>query len=228
MLRLKSRVNAPIGGFIFIDAPISAVPMEEWGFTGLVMNVINRRLSNPRFGLSTDFNTVAGEVDLQNAQRMQTINGGSNYITDDGVGGAAPPPPFPPAHRSGLQSVAGRSDVMAGAAVLMEWLGAGGMPVAPELSESRAQICAACPRNGSGDWTTYFTAPAAAIIRRQLVQKDGLAVSTTVDARLGVCKACSCPLKLKVHTPLAHILGHTREEVKAQLDPRCWMLSEKT
>ena len=226
MIRLASRVNACIGGFMFIDAPIDPNPLQDWGFTSLVNTVINRRLANPRFNLSTDFTSVSNEVDLQNAQRMLTIRGGNNYVIDDGNGGTATP--FPKAHRSGLKSVAVKSEnVLDGASILKEWLGEGGVPVLPELSIARAETCLKCPKNGEGDWTTYFTVPAAAVIRRQLTQKDGLELTTPHDSKLGVCTACSCPLKLKVHTPLVHILNHTRPEVLDNLIPECWMKTEK-
>lgn len=226
MLALKSRTQAAIGGFQFIDAPISGDVIQDWSFQNIVQTVINRRLQNPRFGLATDVVTVSNEVDLQNAQRMRTIKGGDYYVQD--TGGELPSVPFPPAHRSGLQSVAARSENIAdGAAILLEWLGSGGQGVDGALATKRAENCALCPQNGKGDWTTYFTAPAAAIIRRQLHQKDGLKLTTPLDDSLGVCKACSCPLKLKVHVPLAHITAHTRPEVLTRLDPRCWMLLEK-
>jgi hypothetical protein len=230
MLALKSRTQAAIGGFQFIDAPISGDVIQDWSFQNIVQTVINRRLQNPRFNLPTDVVTVSSEVDLQNAQRMRTIKGGDYYVQDTG-GGNLPSVPFPPAHRSGLQvvqAVGSRSiDIKDGAEILLEWLGAGGQPVDAALATKRAEVCSTCPQNGSGDWTTYFTAPAASIIRRQLGQKAGLKLTTPLDDSLGVCKACSCPLKLKVHVPLAHITAHTRPEVLTRLDPRCWMLLEK-
>ena len=53
-----------------------------------------------------------------------------------------------------------------------------------------------------------------------------LSLATAVDDQLGSCTACICPLKLKVHCPADYIQAHLKPAVKAQLDPRCWMLSE--
>ena len=107
---------------------------------------------------------------------------------------------------------------------MLDWLGSGGKAVDPALAEKRAGICADCPQNGADDWKTYFTQPIADKIRTQLEIKADLQLRTTYDDRLRVCSACDCPLKLKVHTPMEHILAHTSEDTKTRLDPRCWIL----
>jgi len=48
-----------------------------------------------------------------------------------------------------------------------------------------------------------------------------------VRIRLGVCAACWCPLRLKVHIPLKHIMDYTDEETLDNLHPECWMLKEE-
>jgi hypothetical protein len=99
--------------------------------------------------------------------------------------------------------------------------------VLPEIAEARAATCKSCDQNGDGDWLSYFTVPVSNQIRRQLSQKDGLELETSIDKDLGVCVACSCPLKLKVWTPLAHILNHTQPEVLNNLPGHCWQITEK-
>lgn len=116
--------------------------------------------------------------------------------------------------------------VAAGAATLSDWLGSGGKPVPQELANGRAETCAGCPKNMPGDWTSFFTLPAADLIRRQLAKRTELSVSTPLDDRINVCSACYCPLKLKVHCPIEHIQARMPDAVKNELAPDCWVLRE--
>lgn len=223
MVKLRSRLNAPVNGWWFTDPAIDSKAFSAHDFNSLVMEVINRRKNNPRFNLSTDIATVQNEVDTQNALRMLSIRGADSYVTQTGGG----PDPNLQARRSGGRAVAGSiSNVAAGAATLADWLGEGGKPVSPQQSSLRASICAVCPQNGKGDWTKYFTEPAAAYIRRQLALKNQYNYTTPSDEQLGVCEACTCPLKLKVHTPINHIAKNMDEETRAKLDATCWVLQE--
>jgi len=101
------------------------------------------------------------------------------------------------------------------------------MPVAGDVAEKRAGICATCPQNEKGDWLSWFTKPAQELIRRQLSVRKDLDFSTTHDKELEACAACACPLKLKVHVPLKHITDHLSDETRGKLDSRCWILNEK-
>ena len=92
------------------------------------------------------------------------------------------------------------------------------------MADSRAAICATCPRNDGGDFTAYFTKPIADRIRTQLEIRGDLQLRTSHDEKLTVCSACDCPLKLKVWVPIEHIMLHTADDVRAKLDPRCWIL----
>jgi hypothetical protein len=222
-VRLKSRQQSPINGFQFVQPEISPNPMKTWDFRGLVDQVINQRRANPRFQLPTERAAVENEVDEQNAMRMLSIRGGENYITHDAL--PAPPPFYNPPQRR--RAVAAAGDNLAnGVRVLADWLGEGGVPVAKELAESRAAICAVCPKNGKGDWTARFTGPVAAVIRKQLAIKNDMSLTTAHDNELGVCDACGCQLSLKVWAPIKHIAAHLTDEVKAKLDPGCWVTSE--
>jgi hypothetical protein len=116
--------------------------------------------------------------------------------------------------------------MVTGAAILRDWLGAGGTPVAPKLANQRAAVCATCPMNDKGDWTRFFTVPAAEQIKTQIELRNTLQMNTPFDAQLQVCSACLCPLKLKVHTPLEHIEAHLKPVDREKLDKPCWILSE--
>jgi hypothetical protein len=226
MVRLKSRTQCPVNGFQFVDAAISPEAIQTWDFEQLCQQVQARRASNPRFNLTTDLAAIRAEVDQQNALRMLSIKGADSYITSEG--GGAPPNRLAP---RGLRQVAelaggGIKRTASGAGVLRDWLGDGAVPVPNEQAERRAEVCAGCPRNAKGDWTAWFTEPVAALIRQQLSIRSDLSLSTPFDARLNVCEACGCPLKLKVHVPLNHITAHLSDEVKEKLEARCWILAE--
>lgn len=94
------------------------------------------------------------------------------------------------------------------------------------LAESRATVCAGCPKNGKGDLTSWFTVPAAKLIQVQLEAKNKRKLETKSDEALGVCEACSCPLKLKVFCPLDIINSKMSPTVRTELHPGCWILSE--
>ena len=113
-----------------------------------------------------------------------------------------------------------------GTGLLVDWLGSGGNAVAPDLASQRALVCCGCPLNSRAPLTDWFTVPASEGIRKELSRRSDLKLATAVDDQLGTCTACICPLKLKVHCPADYIQAHLKPAVKAQLDPRCWMLSE--
>jgi hypothetical protein len=224
MIRLKSRTQACVNGFWFRQAQ-TGWEKQSWDFESLCQEVAAHRASNPRHNLTTDLNSIRAEVDEYNARRMQSIRGADIYITSDG-----PSPPLAPAPQHTRHSwpsvVGGAKHVVAGVGILVDWLGSGAMPVLNDIANSRAGTCADCPQNQPGDIFSIFTAPIAEKLRTQLEMRRSLNLSTPVDDKLKICKACHCPLTLKVHVPLQHIKDHLTDDVQADLDPRCWILSE--
>lgn len=225
MVRLKSRTQCPVNGFWFTQAE-TGWHQQGWDFEGLCAQILAMRQANPRFQLSTNMEAIRNEVDLQNALRMQTIRGAESYIVNTDAEATAPN--FPnPQRRARLADAAGAiKRLAAGVAALRDWLGTGGQPVAAELAEARAAVCVACPLNTAGDYTRWFTIPASEAIRKMQEARSDLNMSTSQDAQLGVCEACLCPMKLKVHVPLDNVVKHMTDEVKGRLDPKCWMLKE--
>lgn len=221
MPRIKNRDMQIPGGYSFY------VPQTKWrpprfaSFDTIVRLLIAHRQGNPRlaakFAWSTDYNTVANEVDAFNAAICQQ-QGWSQYI-DSGVAQPAvssfPLPPQSPLQRLG--AVAG------GAKTLVNWIASGAEAVPVELAERRAAICADCPKNDKGDWTRFFSVPTSNAIRAALEARKGMNLSTSLDDRLNVCTACGCPLKLKIHMPLERILKETDAQTIAAFDPRCWI-----
>ena len=56
--------------------------------------------------------------------------------------------------------------------------------------------------------------------------KDKLNLRVEGEEKLGICDACWCPLKLKVHMPINHIVDNTEDEVFIDLHKDCWILKE--
>lgn len=212
------------GGLVFYQPQTKWRAKPNSSLNQIADALIRHRLGNPhlvnKYHWATDFPTVYHEVEQFNV-RVCEAHGWTDYLMS--VGGPPDPKPFPP-QKSLFQSV---KQVAAGASVLVEWISSGAESVASEVSNKRASICVTCPKNEKGDWTAFFTKPVSAAIQNALNQRSQFGLSTFHDENLGICSACSCPLKLKVHLPLDKILSKLPPESKAALDANCWILSEK-
>lgn len=219
----------PNGGWKFRQPQTGwSNPMAMVGFKASVDAIIKHRLANPaitaKHSLATDPYAVAEELKTFTRLRL-----------------GMPPPPSSffqwgrsPSRQDGAVAAAGTSGffrkitrVGTGITTLADWLGSDGTPVANTLAEQRAGICAGCPQNSDQDLLSIFTKPAADLIRRQLEERKQLKLETTNDAKLGICLACGCPTRLKVHVPLKFIKAHMKEPEASQLDARCWIKKEQ-
>lgn len=185
-------------------------------------NLIKHRLANPaivaKHNLSTDRAAVKREIKMFNSLRLG--------IPMEAT--AAPKSePRPALGQLAAGLVAATKRVAAGVALLLEWEESGLPPVGPDISHARADVCARCPKNSSKPLTDFFTVPMADLIRRRLQRLHELNLSTPRDAQLGTCEACYCPMRLKVHTPSSLVRKHTKEEVRKDLWPQCWILAEE-
>lgn len=232
MARLKSLYQHPPGSFQFIQPETGQEKPFVGSFNAVVAQVVQLRQANrwlaDKHAWRTDMAGVEFDVEQQNVARL--IAGGFLTFVDDATGYTAPITDYPPAEKkTPWANAAGAvKRVSAGVAILMDWLGSGGKPVDYAVADRRAAVCATCPKNDGGDWKAYFTGPVAEKIRVQLEMKNDLKLRTLHDEKLTVCSGCDCPIQLKVHAPIEHIMAHTSEEVKARLDPRCWVLQEGT
>lgn len=188
-----------------------------------------------------DTEGMAKLVDEYNAQLCHAM-GWKEYIRGEGGAPLAPfpyrgpqpthppprsisltppaPLPKPPGLASQLASVAG------GAETIVDWVRDGAQAVDHAHATSRAQVCSQCPMNGRGSIMRYFTVPAAnAILKAINVQRD-IKLTTDYDEELGVCEACSCPLKLKVHFPIQDLQVKLSDEVVKRLHESCWIPKE--
>lgn len=234
-MRLRNRNHNIPGGFKFTQAETSFEAPANLSFNGVVDAVVKHRLGNPyvskKHNLATDWESVAIDVENFNALRMQSNPKFSHFIIDEEIGASSFSGPFSHFPRASqlVGAVAAVRKTVAGVGVLLRWLGNSGRSVTKPLAERRASICAGCPKNQKGDWKTWFTEEASREILLVFGIMQDLKLSTSKDEELGVCSACLCPLKSKVHAELKHIAAELKPEVKAELNqenPRCWILSE--
>lgn len=216
-LRLKNRWQSIPNGFQYKQRE-TGWELTTWDFNMLCQEIQKHRRANPQHRLPLDLVSIENEVEFANASRVARIPGADIYLQQ----GDLPPPKTPPPPgliQRGLR-------LAAGGRTLVEWLKSREDAVPPELANTRAAICAKCPKNEPGDWAARFTEPVSAAIRKELEKRRGWELKTDHDEELRVCSACLCPLPLKVHVPIDFILKRIPEDSKAALVPECWILKE--
>lgn len=151
-------------------------------------------------------------------------HGWLNFV--DLEGGSATVPQHGLQLKKKLVSVADR--VKTAAEIYADLFGPGGKTVPIEEAERRASICVQCKANDtSGGFAKYFIEALSKSIMGALGMMKNLNLHTSQDAELGVCTACSCPMKAKVWPELSHIRNHTDAETMEKLNlanPQCWIL----
>jgi hypothetical protein len=234
MPKLLSRQRFVPNGFRYYEPAIKWQAPKNVSFDQVVTGLIRARQANP--GLAkihkwpTDYATVADQVDEFNA-RVCEANGWTEYITS--AGGYSIPKTMPHDPLKALQSLKNAAErakeLVRGAKTLLAFLDSGDKPVSPELAEHRAIICTQCPKNEAGDFTRWFTAPAAELIKRQVEKSQAMSLTTPRDAQLNLCTACHCPLKLKVHVPIQWIAkGLTEQQIVTLKNGKdCWIIAER-
>ncbi len=231
MARLTNRQMQIPGGLRFYQPETKF--KAAGSFNTITDQVLAMRKANPAIaaakGWALDWEGVASDVDAFNAAICERM-GWLNYISQPNL--SAPVSPkfkaLSPLDQKQLSAVAGTAKkVWQGVRTLNDWIDSKEPAVEPYLAEQRATTCVACPLNGKGGLEEWFTKPAAAAIKVQFEKLAARKLTTAQDDNLNVCTACLCPLKLKVHAPLKHIVSHLGEETRRALDPKCWILSEE-
>lgn len=233
MARLKSRQLSIPFGFKFIQPETGWQPRPHSSFTGICQALRAHRIGNPHLAAkhkwATDMADIEAEVEAFNANICVQM-GWTDYLMSPP--GEPPPPKTKPPSQAELESVsaaAGRtSKIWAGVRTLNDWIDSGTPPVPVEQAEARASVCAKCPKNGKGDFTRWFTQPAAEAIRRQMEKVTERSLSTSRDKEINVCEVCLCPMRLKVHTPLDYIRAHMTDKILDDLRAvdGCWIPEE--
>lgn len=168
-------------------------------------------------------------VDLYNATVCQKM-GWNKYIQEEEAGWVPKSPaPHQQAVLASLRNAAATAkELVRGAQTLMEWDDSGEPPVPAAQALKRAQVCCACPLNDPSDLTAWFTVPAAELIKRRVQKFQSRQLTTERDEDLHLCTACHCPLKLKVHIPIAWITKRLSPDQRAKLHPTCWITRESS
>ena len=232
--KLKNRNMQIPGGYKFLQPETGWRPGNFQSFEVIVSGLMNHRRSRPDLvaqnGWATDHDNVANDVERFNVALCQQ-HGWSDYIEGGELGDYLPPKPkaLSPGELLQVSAAANRAKkIWSGVKTLQDWITSGSAPVVPELSKSRAEICSNCPKNQPGGFESWFTAPAAGAIKRQIEQLAERKLATPSDTKLNICEVCLCPLKLKVHTPIEFIKAQMSEEVLKDLQavPGCWIPAE--
>lgn len=232
-MRMKSRTLFPPGGGFSVLHPEAGQKQAFVGsFNECVQFETNFRRKNPalcqKYQWSLNQEAIEAYVDESNAQRC-VAHGWQNFVSDAPAPEWRPPPDEKKTllHRFSKSVVEGAETVAAGVGVWLEVFGAEGKTVTQDKAEHRASVCVNCPLN---DTKTSLKSIFVESAVRQLHQVFGilnnLDLHTSQDAKLGVCTACTCALKSKTWVDISHITAHMSEDVKARLDPGCWVLAE--
>jgi hypothetical protein len=233
MARIKDRNRWLPGGFQVLHPEAGMKEPFSGSFIECVSFEMKFRKGNPHIvqknGWSHDAAEIEWYVDQQNVARCEA-HGWSKYLYDDGVS-----PPVSKSENGSkknlLANVAAgvRRHVQAtkaGISVYVDWVGDSGQPVDKALAESRAAVCVKCPLNKQGGLRQWFIEKAVREIQIVFGIMQDMDVSTQFDEQLGVCEACLCPMKSKVHAPIEHIKKHLTKEAEAKLHPSCWIPKE--
>jgi len=234
MLRLKDRNHQIPGGFVFYLPELKWSAPKNYPSFRVVCDSLQAVVKANPFLASkhqwpTDRESIENWVDSFNATVCSRM-GWSDYITPSGGGASSlPKSPSPEQTLPSLTAAAARAkELLSGAKTLLEWDDSGEPPVSLPLAEKRAEVCAPCPLNQAGDWTRWFTTPAAELIKRRVAKAHQRGLTTPLDEQLHLCTACHCPLQVKVHIPLPWITKRLSPEQFQRLRqaPGCWIIRE--
>ncbi len=227
MPRLKDRNRFIPNGYVFYQPQTGWKAPRFASFDTIVNALIAHRKGNAflcqKHGWSTDRESVANEVDEFNAAVCLKM-GWNDYVSLQAVGGQPAALPF---QRPTPSLSARLGKLAAGGLTLVEWIKSGAEAVPAPLAAERAAVCAKCPLNEKGDWTSFFTIPVSEAIREAVRQRKDWNLTTPHDPDLFVCSACYCPLPLMIHVPLDFKLKKMDQQTIDALHSDCWIRKEK-
>lgn len=231
MLRLKSRQSFIPNGFVFYLPEVKWKAPRMASFDTIVSELMRVIKANPAAAAKhkwpTDRRAVEDWVDTYNASVCAKMGWGDYILTD--TSGSVPKSSAPSQSLKSLAAAAAKAkELVSGAKTLMEWDESGDPPVDRDLATARASVCVQCPKNEKGDWTQWFTVPAAELIKRRVQKAQERSLSTIHDEKLHLCSACYCPLRLKVHVPIDYVRKRLSEAQLARMRqaPNCWVVKE--
>lgn len=222
MASLKDRTRFPPGSFQVLIPEIGMTMPVKGSFNEVVTAFDKIVRANPdlarKHSWPTDRESQENWIDQREALRM-IAHGWTGFVDLEGQLPAPPPPGGMRRNSPGVVAAAA-----SGLAIYRD-LFTTGKPVAPDVAEARANICATCPQNRTGSLKDFFVESVAKGLRELLSVMHDMKLTTTRDKELGTCAACMCPLKVKPWCELPLILKHMTPEQRDRLDPRCWILA---
>ncbi len=230
---LKDRNHHIPNGFTFYQPETGWRPRPKQSFMSVVQQLYQHRQGNPHLAAQHNWRMtmpeIESEVDDFNA-KVCIANGWNKFVFSL-EGGGLPPKPIAlsPSDQKQINAAAGLAKkIWSGVKTINDWIESGVSPVSANVSMMRAATCASCPQNGKGDFTSWFTKPAAGAIQKQVEKLAARKLSTPFDNQINICEVCLCPLKLKVHTPIKFIKDHLTDTVIGDLKQvsGCWIIKE--
>ena len=221
-MRLKSREKFIPGEFQVLIPQAGMKQPFKGSFSEAVQFLYAFRAKNTalteKHGWSLDLDVVADDVDAYNAQRMAAA-GYFNFVEME-------------ANSIQKKTSSGMFDRVANAAgtiktalaIYRDLFGPDGKVVAKDEAERRATICVACPKNDTaGGLKKYLVEKAAKEIMGVFSMLKSKNATTSFDDKLGVCQACECPMRAKVHVESHVLKKHIKPDQIAKLDTNCWI-----
>lgn len=230
MPRLKDRNKQIPNGFKFLE-PSTGWSAPAWSsFDTIVRSLISNRKGNAfntaKLKLATDFISVSNEVDAYNAKICEA-HGWTEFILSEATFPKSAPRPQRSLRPLAADGASPMKRASAGIKVMMDWLGSGLRPVEQSKAEARAAVCVLCPLNKSEEGLfATLTEKAMNQVKNLIEVKNAMDLRTALDEKLLACTACGCHNRLKVWTPIEHVLAGQTQETKEKLDHKCWVLAE--
>lgn len=244
MISLQEKTVVPRDGFSYYYLPPGhpeaafTIP-NGTGYANAVNKLLAYRRANPWLNLPSDEASVRHELEVYTFARLKSTGElGVGYAlkffaasAEDDAEVAAyeeeiKKNKLPLRLRGHLQGAAGVvGDYAVGISTIADWLGSGGLPVEQAIAEKRAKICEVCPLNTAGTWLAQVAATVSTAIKNHIAAKNLLKLQVSNEDKLQTCSACRCNLSTKIWTPLVYITDHMKDETKAKLDPKCWILN---
>jgi len=231
MPKLLSETKWPPGGFQVLIPEAGMTEPFCGGFDETWMWLLRFVGKNPvlaqRLGLPTNPEGCKRWVHTYNARRC-IAHGWLGFVD---LESASPDQVVTAQKKRSLAAAVGNvgRKASAGVSAYMEMFGSVG-PVAKPLAEARASVCFGCPQNDAAHGILdYLAEGIARKTMSVLAALKDLDLVTSLNDKLGICRACSCPLKAKVFAPLSVIVEKMPPEVWPELprvNPRCWIIAE--
>lgn len=236
-MRLKSRTEFPPNGVQLLLPEVGMTRSLQGSFREMVAAYLQLAKRNPalfqKLGWPTDIRGAENFVEQRECLRL--IAAGHSFFVDMQT---AAPEEVRMANTAVKKNLLDRvvevgKATKAGIGVWIEQFGPDGKPVAQELAEKRAAVCAGdgshppCPHNDLAvRLEDLFILPASNSIKFVYEMMRDLKLQVSRQDQLGVCRLCLCPLKSKVHTKLEIVMRHVTPDILQALPDFCWIKTQ--